>query len=189
MRRVLPLVLVALSFLIVPTPLHAQGPPGGVGNASLVSALTALQQRVAGLEARLSALETLDASDVPGTYRFALLGLEFNSGAPARVNSEGALARIRLDANGTGTVEDYAGNRCELTQGTPWVAHCGTPESGSGAITWTLAGKTVTIAFEDGDTIAFDMSISGVAVHAQADEFLAGNTWTALIVLAKESNP
>lgn len=188
MRRVFPPCVFALSVLLNPTPLLAQGPPA-VGNASLVSQLTALQNRVTQLEARLNALETLDAADVPGTYRFAQLGIEFNSGSPARINSEGALARIRLDANGTGAVEDYSGNVCTITQGAPWAAHCGTPESGSGALTWTLAGKTVTITFEDGDTIDFDIAVSGVAVSAGATEFLAGNTWTNLVILTKESNP
>jgi len=188
MRGVLSVGLFALAVHLVPTPLFAQ-PPGAVGNGSVLSAVAALEQRITALEARLNALETVDASDVPGTYRFALMGIEFNSGSPARVSSEGALARIRLDANGTGAVEDYSGNSCTLTQGSPWVAHCGTPQSGSGAVTWALAGKTVTITFEDNDTIDFDISVSGVAVSAQATEFLAGNTWTNLAVIVKESNP
>jgi hypothetical protein len=188
MRGVLSVGLLALSVHLGSTPLFAQ-PPAPAGNGSVLSAVAALEQRIAQLEARLNALETLDASDVPGTYRFALLGIEFNSGTPARVSSEGALARLRLDANGTGAVEDYSGNSCTLTQGVPWMAHCGTPQSGSGALTWTLAGNTVTITFEDNDTIDFDITISGVAVSAQATEFLAGNTWTNLALIVKESNP
>lgn len=52
----------------------------------MFSAVAALEQRITALEARLNALETLDASDVPGTYRFALLGIEWRQDTIVRLS-------------------------------------------------------------------------------------------------------
>src|SRR5688572_18202266 len=116
--------LVAVTFTMGAVRAHAQGPPTDPGVSSSLAA------RLAALEARVTALETIDESDIVGTYKWSSLGIELNSGdagvtgTPARVNSSTDNLVFALNADHTAQVISASGLRCTLPVLTHGIAKC-----------------------------------------------------------------
>src|SRR5687768_13972591 len=93
-------VCLAATFAVGVVRAHAQGPPAEPGpGASLAGKIAALEARLATLEARVTASETLDESDIVGTWKWQSLGIEFNRGfAP------GSPARLTTSADGVAMI-------------------------------------------------------------------------------------
>jgi hypothetical protein len=171
---------------------HAQGPggpPSGGAIQTLINQVAALQARVTALESdnaslatRVTALETIDLSDIVGTYHMATLGIEMNGGSPDRIKTSTDTATITLNADGTGV---YAGRHvsCSLTGG---VAGCQpAQEPGPGPFTWTYANGVVTIGDQPGDQLILTVTHSGTMIIGDASEFQPGNTWAVIFVFVK----
>jgi hypothetical protein len=171
---------------------YAQG-PGGQGGAvqALLNQVAALEARIASVESaqsslatRVTAIETIDLSDIVGTYHMATLGIQMNGGSPDRIGTSSDSATITLNADGTGV---YAGRHvsCSLTGG---VAGCQpAQEPGPGPFTWTYANGVVTIGDTPGDQLILTVTPSGTMIASDSSEFLPGNTWAVIFVFVKVS--
>src|SRR5688572_8627576 len=154
--RVAALCLVVVTFTVGAVRADAQGSP------SNPSAGASLAARLAALEARVTALETIDESDIVGTYKWSSLGIELNSGqagvpgTPARVNSSTDNLVFTLNADHTAQV----------------ISASGLPLSADPP--------------DPGETLEFAVPASGVFVHSDSSEYLPGNTWATIILLVKQ---
>ena len=188
--------LVAITFAIGAVRASAQASPPNP------SAGTSLAARLAALEARVTALETIDESDIVGTYKWSSLGIEFNRGyeaalgtppTPARVNSSTDNLLFTLNADHTAQVISASGVRCTLPVLTYGIATCqpGEDEDEPATLTWTFANGVLTLSAdppEPGETLEFAVPASGVIVHSDSSEFLPGHTWATIILLVKQPN-
>ena len=95
------LCLVAVTFAVGAVRADAQGPPSNPGAGASLAA------RLAALEARVTALETVDETDMVGNYRWTALGISLNGGfagapgTPAQVKTEVADYVLTLNADHT----------------------------------------------------------------------------------------
>jgi hypothetical protein len=192
MNRVASVCLLSIAALVTGAqPALAQGPPAVVGNAPVFAEIAALNARVAALESRVTSIETLDEADIPGTYQWVSLGIQMNSGFPARVTTGTDDLILTLRAGGTGDITG-TGGRCRLTVATPGAAHCDPdPEvpPQPAPFTWTFAAGKITVVFPDNDTLVFTASVTGVFAHSISTEFLPGNTYSQIGVIVKTANP
>jgi hypothetical protein len=181
-------VCLAATFTVGVVRAHAQGPPAAPGSTASLAA------RIAALEARVTALETLDESDIVGTWKWQSLGIEFNRGfapdTPARVTTsvDGTLLTLNADHSVQFSVEKNL--RCTFPLLTFGVASCGPgSEEEPVTLTWSFANGVVTISGDPEDgPFEFAVPANGVLVHADGSEFLPGHSWTTLIVLVKQPN-
>lgn len=166
---------------------HAQGGPPPVAGGG---AIQALFDQIAALEARVTALETTDLSDIVGTYRWESLGIEMNSlfrgtpPIPARIGTSTASVTFTLHADGTVT---FAGTDfdCTMTQGV-WTVSCRQPNDESGTLTWSYANGVVTIDTPD-EQLNFLVTPSGTMIYSQTSPFLPGHSWSTIGILVKVS--
>ncbi len=183
--------LVAVTLTMGAVRVDAQGPPTDPGVGSSLAA------RLAALEARVAALETIDESDIVGTYKWSTFGIELNSGdagspgTPARVNTSTDNLLFTLNADHTVQVISAGGLRCSLPVLTYGIANCqpGADEDEPAALTWSFANGVLTLSADPpdpGETLEFAVPASGVIVHSDSSEFLPGNTWATIIVLVKQ---
>ena len=82
--------LVAFTFASGAVRAHAQGAPPAPGTAASLAA------RLAALEARVTALETIDESDIVGDWKWQSLDVELNRGYPG---TPGITARVGSEAD------------------------------------------------------------------------------------------
>ena len=185
------LALAAVTFAIGAGRADAQGPAPNPGTA------VSLAARLAALEARVTALETIDESDIVGTYKWSSLGIELNSGdagvpgTPARVNSSTDNLVFTLNADHTAQVISASGLRCTLPVLTYGIAKCqpGENEDEPASLTWSFANGVLALSADPpdpGETLEFAVPASGVIVHSDSSEFLPGNTWATIILLVKQ---
>ena len=192
--RAAALGFVAVTFAVGVVRAHAQGPPADSGAAASLAA------RIAALEARVTALETIDESDLVGTYRWSSLGIEFNGGYEAALGTPGIPARVNsstdnlvfvLNADHTAQVISASGLRCTLPVLTYGIPTCqpGEVEDEPATLTWSFANGVLTLSAdppEPGETLEFAVPASGVIVHSDSSEFLPGNTWATIVLLVKQ---
>ena len=169
---------------------QAQGPPaGGPGaNASLAA-------RIEALEARVAALETIDESDIVGSYQFAYLGIELNRGfapgTPAEMSTSEGNAVVTLNADHSVVFSAGKSLGCELPIQTFAIVTCEPQEEeeGPGPPTWSVANGLLTIGAGDpNDQLVFRVGANGVFVAADSSEFLPGNGWAVVFILSKLAN-
>ena len=183
--------LVASTFAIGAVRAYGQASPPNPGTA------VSLAARLAALEARVTALETIDESDIVGTYKWSSLGIELNSGdaafpgTAARVNTSTDNLVFRLNADHTAQVISASGVRCTLPVLMYGIANCqpGESEDEPAALTWSFANGVLTLSADPpdpGETLEFAVPASGVIVHSDSSEFLPGNTWATIILLVKQ---
>ena len=182
--------LVAVTFAIGAVRAHAQGPPTNPG------AEASLAARIAALEARVTALETIDESDIVGNYKWQSLGIELDRGftgtpgTPARVNSE-ADNDVVLTLNADHTVQ-FSGStlRCTLPVLTFGIATCQPlDEEPPATLTWSFANGVVTISGDPEDgPMEFAVPASGVIVFGGSTEFQPGHSWANIGLLVKMAN-
>ena len=178
--------LVAVTFAIGAVRAHAQGPPG---------AAASLAARIAALEARLTALETIDESDMVGSYKWVSLGIELNRGfagtpgTPARVGSEAGEVVITLNADHTVQVSAAASTlSCKLPILQFGIPTCQPLVEEPVTLTWSFANGVVTVSGDPEDgPMELAVPASGVIVHAGSSEFLPGHTWANITVLVKQN--
>jgi hypothetical protein len=185
------LCLVTVTFAIGASRGYAQvSPPNPAAAVSLAAKLAAL-------EARVTALETIDESDIVGTYKWSSLGIELNSGdagvsgIPARVNSSTDNLVFTLNADHTAQVISASGLRCTLPVLTYGIAKCQPAENEDepATLTWSFANGVLTLSADPpdpGETLEFAVPASGVIVHSDSSEYLPGNTWSTIILLVKQ---
>ena len=170
---------------------HAQGPPVDPGGAASLAA------RIAALEARLDALETIDESDVVGNWMWQMLGIELNRGyagtpaTPARVGSEGAAFMMTLNADHTAQVAGHYAQNCELPILTLGIPTCHLIDEGEEPVpmTWSFANGVVTISGDPEDgPMEFAMPANGVIVFGGSTEFQPGHTWANIGLFVKMPN-
>lgn len=144
---------------------------GTAAKASEVNAdFQALATAIDNLTARVSKLEgQFTAADVAGTYAFMSLEVEIGTGLVSMIHHASGNGSVTLNANGAfsfnatdhsshlalnfsvvkggtgGTVTDAT-----LTANTTTAS---TPQNDSG--TWSLSGKTLTLIFSSGQSVAF----------------------------------
>jgi hypothetical protein len=182
----------AASYLVVTLALgavsaRAQGGPPETAPGSAAS----LAARIAALEARVAALETIDESDIVGTYKYQVLGIELNRGfagtpgTPARVNSEASDAVIVLKADHTGEATGTTG-RCTLPVLALGIVTCQTDDQPA-TFTWSFANGVLTIHDPEHGPLEFAVPASGVIVHGCSTEFLPGHSWANIGILVKIS--
>jgi hypothetical protein len=182
-RRRLALLFV-VAFLVA-LPARAQGP-----QSSLVT-------RIAALEARLTALETFDESDIVGTYKWVSLGIELNRGffgtpgTPARVGTEAGEVVFTLNADHTVQFSSYSNVDCTLPVLTFGIASCqdDVEEPSPVPWTWTFANGVLTLSGdpEDEGPLEFAVPANGVIVHSGSSEFLPGHAWATIVILVKQN--
>ena len=181
------IVCLAVTFAVGVVRAHAQGPPAAPGAAASLAA------RIAALEARVTALETIDESDIPGTYKWVTLGIELNRGfeglpgTPARLSSSTSEVVFTLNADHTVQLSTASSVNCELPVLTFAIAACEPGEDDDPPpqqATWSFANGVVTIA----EDFMFELSASGVVVHGIGTEFLPGHTWSQIGVIVKMRN-
>jgi hypothetical protein len=186
--RAAALFLVAVTFAVGAVRAHAQGRPPQAGGAAELAA------RVAALEARLTALETIDESDIVGSYKYQQLGIELNRGfagtpgTPARVNTEASDVVITLNADHT---VDVSGStlRCTLPVLTLGIASCQPLEEEPVTFTWSFANGVLTISGDPEDgPMEFAVPASGVIVFGGSSEFQPGHSWANIGLLVKMAN-
>jgi len=183
-------VCLAVTFAVGVVRAHAQGPPAEPGSAASLAA------RIAALEARITALETLDESDIVGTYKWVTLGIELNRGfagvpgTPARMSSSTSEVVFTLNADHSVQVSTAGSVDCELPVLTFGIPACDPGEEEEAVtLTWSFANGVVTISGDPEDgPMAFEMSASGVIVHGMGTEFLPGHTWSQIGVIVKLRN-
>lgn len=170
---------------------HAQGPPAaGPGAAASLAA------RIEALEARVTALETIDESDIVGSYQFAYLGIELNRGfagtpgTPARMSTSEGDGVITLNADHS---VQFSGSSfgCTLPILTYGIVECEPQEEEEepGPPTWSVADGLLTIGAGDpDDQLVFRVSANGVLVAADSSEFQPGHGWAVVFVLTKLAN-
>lgn len=168
----------------------AQGPPAAPGGAaSLAARIEALEARAAESEERLAALETIDESDVVGSYMWTMLGIELNrgyvGGPPARVNSEKGDFVITL--NPDHTVQTSGGTlRCTLPVLASGITACAPLEEEPVTLTWSFANGVLTISGDPEDgPMEFAMPANGVIVFGGSSEFQPGHSWANIGLLVK----
>jgi hypothetical protein len=185
--RAAAICLVAVTFAVGAVRAHAQGP--GAGNSLAV--------RIAALEARVTALETIDESDIVGNWKWVSLGIEFNRGfagtpgTPARVSTE-TVSNIVLTLNADHTVQ-FSGTPdldCTLPILQFGIAGCETheeePPPPGTTLTWSFANGVVTIlGSPDDGPLMFEVSANGTVVWGTSSEFLPGHTWAQIGLLVK----
>ena len=174
---------------------QAQGPPaGGPGAAaSLAARIEALEARAADAEARLAALETIDESDVIGRYQFAYLGIELNGPFNqhlGRVGTSEGHGVVTLAADHSVVFSDGGSLDCTLTILATGTVVCRVPEEEEeGPVTWSMANGLLTIGAGDpNDQLVFRVGANGVFVAADSSQFLPGNGWAVVFMLAKLAN-
>jgi len=181
--------LVAVLFAIGAVRAHAQGPPAGPGAAASLAA------RLAALEARVTALETIDESDIVGNWKWQSLGIELNRGfagtpgTPARVGSE-ADNDVVITLNADHTVQ-FSGStlRCKLPILTLGIPSCEPLDEEPVTLTWSFANGVVTISGDPEEgPIEFAVPANGVIVFGGTSEFLPGHTWANIGLLVKMPN-
>ena len=187
--RAAALCLVAVTFAIGAVRAHAQGPPANP------SAGASLAARLAALEARVIALETIDESDIVGNWKWQSLGIELNRGfastpgTPARVGSE-ADNDVVITLNADHTVQISGSTlRCKLPILTFGIPTCEPLDEEPVTLTWSFANGVVTISgdLEDGP-LEFAVPANGVIVFGGTSEFQPGHTWANIGLLVKMPN-
>ena len=176
----------ALTFAVGVVRAHAQGPPTAPGPAASLAA------RLAALEARVTALETLEESDIVGTYKWVTLGIELNRGfagvpgTPARMSSSTSEVVFTLNADHSVQISTTGSVNCELPVLTFGIPACqpGEDDDPPGPATWSFANGVVTIA----EDFKFALTASGAIVHGIGTEFLPGHTWSQIGVIVKLTN-
>lgn len=187
--RAAALCLVAISLATGPVRAFAQGslPNPGAG--------TSLAARLAALEARVTALETVDESDIVGNWKWQSLGIELNRGfagtpgIPARVGTE-ADNDLVITLNADHTVQ-FSGNtlRCKLPILTFGIPACEPVDDQPVTLTWSFANGVVTISGDPEDgPLEFAMPANGVIVFGGTSEFQPGHTWATIGLLVKMPN-
>jgi hypothetical protein len=185
--RAAALCLVALTFLIGAVRAEAQGPPAGPGGAASIAA------RIAALEARVAALETIDESDIVGNYKFQMLGIELNRGfagtpgTPARVNTEASDVVIALNADHTAEISGTTG-RCTLPVLTFGIVTCQPLEEEPLTFSWSFANGVLTVSGDPEGPMEFAVPASGVIVFGGSSEFQPGHSWANIGLLVKMPN-
>ena len=179
-----------VTFFVGVAAAHAQGPPaGGPGAAASLSArIEALEARAAAFEARVAALETIDESDIVGSYKWTMLGIELNrgytGGPPARVNSEKGDLVITL--NPDHTVQISGGTlRCTLPILALGVATCAPLEEEPVTLTWSFANGVLTVSGDPEGPMEFAIPANGVIVFGGSSEFEPGHSWANIGLLVK----
>ena len=187
--RAAALCLVAVTFAIGAGRADAQGPPASPGAGGSVAA------RLAALEARLLALETIDESDIVGKWKWQSLGIELNRGyagtpgTPARVVSE-ADNDVVIALNADHTVQISGSTlRCMLPILTFGIPACEPLDEEPVTWTWSFANGVVTIAGDPEDgPLEFAVPANGVIVFGGTSEFQPGHTWANIGLLVKMAN-
>ena len=184
--------LCVVATLVVGVPgAHAQGPPAAPGPAA------SLATRIAELEARVTALETIDESDIIGRYQFIYLGIELNRGfagtpgTPARMSTSEGDGVITLNADHSVQFSAAKSLGCELPILTFGIVTCEPQEEeeGPGPPTWSVANGLLTIGAGDpSDQLVFRVGANGVFVAADSSEFQPGHGWAVIFVLSKLAN-
>lgn len=137
--------------LLVPTVVFSQGgPPAGSGQtiASLTSALTALDARVAKLESG-----QVEEADLAGSYAVFSLGIEMRGGSfPIQplIGTETGVGTITLNVDGTGSFTGGVG-RFNLNQGIPWTVTNASPAPEGFEFNWDLDNGVFVIPGEGDD--------------------------------------
>ena len=181
-----------VTFVVGVAGAQAQGPPaGGPGaNASLAA-------RIEALEARVAALETIDESDIVGSYQLAYLGIELNRGfagtpgTPARMSTSEGDAVVTLNADHSVVFSAGKSLGCELPIQPFAIVTCEEPEEEEegGPPTWSVANGLLTIGAGDpNDQLVFRVGANGVFVAADSSEFLPGHGWAVVFILSKLAN-
>lgn len=177
--------LVAVTFAIGAIRVYAQGvPPNPSAGDSLAARLVAL-------EARVTALETIDESDIVGNWKWQSLGIELNRGfagtpgIPARMGTE-ADNELVIALNADHTVQ-VSGNtlRCKLPILTFGIPACEAVDDEPGTLTWSFANGVVTISGDADGPLEFAMPANGVIVFGGTSEFQPGHTWATIGLLVK----
>lgn len=183
-------VCLVVTFAVGVVRAHAQGQPPDPGGAASLAA------RIAALEARVAALETVDESDIVGSYKFAVFGIEMNRGfagtpvIPARLSTSVTNAVITLNADHSVQFSGSALN-CELPILTLGIVSCepADEEEGPGPPTWSIANGALTISSGDpNDQLVFPLAANGVFVASDSSEFQPGHGWAVIFVMAKLAN-
>ena len=127
-----------------------------------------LQGQVGALQAQVGKLEgNIVAADLAGTYAFTGFGTTMrglHAGPPmedATISTDSFRATLTLNADGTGHT---SGATCEGSTLTPRTgAMQGVDCSGEsgGEVTWTYEDGVITITFDDGDQIPFNVALGG----------------------------
>jgi len=185
--RAVALCLVAATFVVGAVRAHAQGPPAGPGAAASLAA------RIAALEARVTALETIDESDIVGNYKFQMLGIELNRGfagipgTPARVNTEASDIVITVNADHTVEISGSTG-RCTLPVLMFGIVTCQPLEEDPVTLTWSFANGVLTVSGDPEGPMEFAVPASGVIVFGGSSEFEPGHSWANIGLLVKMAN-
>ena len=182
--------LVATVVALGPVRAHAQGnKPADPGPAASLAA------KLAQLEARITALETIDESDVVGNWKWQSLGIEINRGypggpgTPARIGTE-ADNDVVFTLNADHSVQISGSTlRCTLPILTFAIPNCGPLDEEPVTLTWSFANGVVTISGDPEDgPMAFRMPANGVIVFGGSSEFEPGHTWANIGLLVKMPN-
>ena len=185
--RAAALCLVALTFCIGAGRAEAQTPPAPPSSCASLAA------RLAALEARVAALETIDESDIVGNWRWQSLGIEINRGfapgTPARVGSE-ADNDVVVTLNADHTVQISGSTlRCKLPILTFGIPTCEPLVEEPVTLTWSFANGVVTISGDPEDgPLEFAVPANGVIVFGGTSEFQPGHTWANIGLLVKMPN-
>jgi hypothetical protein len=169
---------------------HAQGPPPAPGGGASLAA------RIEALEARVAALETINESDIVGSYKFAVFGIELNRGfagtpaIPAQVGTSVTNAVVTLNADHT---VQFSGSAldCTLPVLTLGIVTCepADEEEGPAPPTWSIANGALTISAGDpNDQLVFPLAANGVFVASDSSEFQPGHGWAVIFVMSKLAN-
>ena len=185
---------IVVTFVVGVAGAVAQGPPAGPGPAaSLAARIDALEARAAAAEARLDALETIDESDIVGSYQFAYLGIELNRGfagtpgTPAQMSTSEGDAVVTLNADHSVVFSAGKSLGCELPIQTYAIVTCETPEEEEegGPPTWSIDNGVLRIGSDPNDSLLFRLAANGVFVAADSSEFLPGHGWAVVFIMTK----
>ena len=180
-----------VTFVVGVAGARAQGPPaGGPGaNASLAA-------RIEALEARVAALETIDESDIVGSYQLAYLGIELNRGfagtpgTPARMSTSEGNAVVTLNADHSVVFSEGKSLGCELPIQAFAIVTCEPPEEEEegGPPTWSIENGVLRIGADPNDSLVFRLAATGVFLAADSSEFLPGHGWAVVFMMTKLAN-
>jgi hypothetical protein len=154
-----------------------------------------LAARLATLEARVAALETIDENDIVGNWKWQSLGIEFNRGFEAVLGAPAMPAAVGTEAdnglvitfNADHTVQISGSTlRCKLPTLALGIPTCEPADEQALTLTWSFANGVVKISGDpDGDQLEFAVPANGVVVFGGSSEFVPGNTWANLGLLVK----